>query len=59
MDTKKRATALSKSLDIHVEKLLGTVEKELGHQESLDRFVPYGDIHTRANPISPILGQKW
>ena len=55
MDTNKRATALSKLLDINVAKLLETVEKELGHQESIDRFVPYGDIHTRANPISPIL----
>ena len=55
MDTNKRATALSKALDIHVETLLKIVEKELGHRESLDRFVSYGDIHTRANPISPIL----
>ncbi|MEC7358073.1 MAG: acyl-CoA reductase [Verrucomicrobiota bacterium] len=55
MDTNKRAVALSKALDIEAETLLELVAKELGHRDSLDRFIPYGDIYTRAHPISPIL----
>jgi len=55
MDTNKRAIALSKALDIEAETLLELVAKELGHRDSLDRFIPYGDIYTRAHPISPIL----
>ena len=55
MDTNKRATALSKAIGIETETLLELVAKELGHQDSLDRFISYGDIYTRAHPISPIL----
>ena len=36
MDTNKRATALSKLLDINVAKLLETVEKELTEDKKVD-----------------------
>ena len=55
MDTNKRAVALSKAIGIESETLLELVAKELGHRDSLDRFISYGDIYTRAHPISPIL----
>ncbi|MDG1853657.1 MAG: acyl-CoA reductase [Verrucomicrobiales bacterium] len=55
MDTNKRAVALSKAIGIESETLLELVAKELGHRDSLDQFIPYGDIYTRAHPISPIL----
>ena len=55
MDTNKRAAALSKAIGIEAETLLELVAKELGHRDSLDRFVSYGDIYTRAHPLSPIL----
>ena len=55
MDTNKRATALSKAIGTQAETLLELVAKELGHRDSLDRFISYGDIYTRAHPISPIL----
>ena len=35
--------------------LLDLVGAELGHAEALDRFVPHGEIHSRARPLSPIL----
>lgn len=55
MDTTERAKALAKATDIPADALLKLVAAELGHVEALDHLVPYGDLHTRARPLSPIL----
>ena len=37
------------------QQLLGLVEAELGHAEALDRFVPHGEVSSRAASLTPIV----
>ena len=60
--TRERAAVLAEAAsafrflgDVTPEGLLELVRLELGHEEALDRFVPYGTGHTRTIPPSRIL----
>ena len=55
MTTAQRAHALASATGIAAETLSQLVESELGHAEALDRFVPHGDLHSRASPLAPIV----
>jgi hypothetical protein len=55
MTTTDRANAIAQASSLPAQALIDLVAAELGHAEALDRFVPYGDLHTRARPLSPIL----
>ncbi len=55
MNTIERVNALSLATGINEDDLIGVIQKELGHPNALDEFIPYGNIHARAFAVSPIL----